>query len=208
MKQLCARLLVIAALGMLLASTGCIMNQTDLVITDEICVNIDEHETTGTFSTFVVCDQIKQELEKDLAKYGKGPKDVKAIHMIGGTFKTMAVNPMDTKVTGDINIARQDTPGGAYDDGPAPFTSFHNQSLKALQGKPTDATLAADGVALVDRALASLLVGQDPRLVLIVDNETVTPTPTPSSPLDFKLRTCVRFQVVITGDHHHGNGHH
>ena len=72
MKQLCARLLVIAALGVLLATVGCIVNKTDLVITDNICVNIDEHETTGTFTTFTVVDQFKTELEKKLAEYGKG----------------------------------------------------------------------------------------------------------------------------------------
>ena len=208
MKQLCARLLVIAALGMMLATSGCIINKTDLVITDNICVNIDEHETTGTFSSFTVCDKFKDQLQKKLKEYGKSTKDVKAIHMVAGTFKTMAVSPKDTKVTGEINIARQDIPGGAYSDGPAPLVSFNNQSLKALQGKPTDATLAAAGVALVDRALASLVAGQDPRLVLIVNNESVTPTPTTASPLDFKIEACVRFQVVIAGDKGNGGGHH
>jgi hypothetical protein len=207
MKQLCARLLVIAVLGSLLASAGCIMSKTDLVITDEVCVNLDEHATTGSFSTFAVCDQFKTQLEKKLQQYGKGPKDVKSIHMTSATFKTMSVNPKDAKVTADIDIARQDVPASPYDDGPASLVTFHNQYLRDLQGKPTDAQLNADGVALVDRALASLLNGQDPRLILIVNNETVTPTPTPSNPLDFKVRTCVRFQVVISGEKP-GNGHH
>ena len=205
MKQLCARLLVIAALGVLLATVGCIVNKTDLVITDNICVNIDEHETTGTFTTFTVDDKFKDQLEKKLKEYGKSTKDVKSIHMIAGTFKTLSVKPHDWNVTGNIDIARQDTPGGAYDDGPAPFTSFNNQSLKALTGKPTDATLDAAGVALVDRALAALVAGADPRMVLIVNGETVTPTPSPSDPMDFKIEACVRFQTVIAGDK---GGHH
>ncbi len=199
MKQLCARLLVIAALGVLLAFTGCITNQNDLVVTDEICANIVEHETTGSFSTFTVVDDFKAQLEKALEKSGKKTSDVKSIHMISATFATQAVSPQDARATADIDIARQDTPGGGYDDGPAPFVTFDDQLLKDLQGKPTDATMNADGVALVDRALAALLNGEDPRLVLIVNNESITPTPTVDAPLDFRVRACVRFQAVVTG---------
>jgi hypothetical protein len=199
MKQLCARLLVIAALGVLLATAGCITNNSDLVVADDICVNITEHETTGSFSTFTVVDDFKDQLEKALANHGKKVTDVKSIHMISATFKAMSVSPQDARATAQIDIARQDNPGGGYDDGPAPFVAFNNTVLKNLQGKPTDALMDAAGVALVDRALAALLGGQDPRLVLIVNNETITPTPTPLAPLDFKVRACVRFQAVVTG---------
>ena len=61
MKQLCAKLLVIAALGMLLATAGCITSQSDLVVTDVISANIVEHETTGSFSTFTVVDDFRSE---------------------------------------------------------------------------------------------------------------------------------------------------
>lgn len=199
MKQLCARLLVIAALGVMLAFAGCITSQSDLVVTDEISVNIVEHETTGSFSTFTVVDDFKDQLEKALAKAGKKSTDVKSIHMIGATFKTTAVSPKDTRATADITIARQDTPGGAYDDGPAAFVSFNDQLLSDLKGKPTDAQMNAAGVTVVDNALAALLGGQDPRLVLTVDNESLTPTPSADSPLDFTVRVSVRFQAVVAG---------
>lgn len=198
MKQLCARLLVIAALGMLLATAGCITSQSDLVITDVISANIDEHETTGTFSTFTVVSDFKDQLEKALAKSGKKTTDVKSIHMIGATFSTMAVSPKDATATADITIARQDV-----SDGPAAFVSFNNTALKNLTGKPTDATMDAAGVALVDRALADLLAGADPTLVLTVNNETITPTPTTDAPLDFKVRVNVTFQAVVAGTSKH-----
>jgi len=194
MKQLCAKLLVIAALGMLLATAGCITSQSDLVVTDVISANITEHETTGTFSTFTVVSDFKDQLEKALAKAGKKTTDVKSIHMISATFQTMAVSPKDARATADITIARQD-----ISDGPAAFVSFNNTSLKSLTGKPTDATMNAAGVALVDRALADLLGGADPVLVLNVNNETVTPTPTVAAPLDFKVKVNVTFQAVIAG---------
>lgn len=199
MKQLCARLLVIAALGVMLAFAGCITSQSDFVVTDEICANITEHQTTGSFSSFTVVDDFKDQLEKALEKAGKKSTDVKSIHMISATFSTQSVSPKDATATADIEIARQDTPGGGYDDGPAAFVTFDNTLLSSLKGKPTDAQMNADGVALVDRALAALLAGQDPRLVLIVNNETITPEPTESNPLDFKVRACVRFQAVVAG---------
>ena len=194
MKQLCAKLLVIAALGMLLATAGCITSQSDLVVTDVISANIVEHETTGSFSTFTVVDDFKIQLEKALEKAGKKTADVKSIHMIGATFQAIAVTPKDARATADITIARQDV-----SDGPAAFVSFNNTLLKSLQGKPTDAVMNADGVALVDRALADLLEGGDPTLVLTVNNETITPTPTPAAPLDFTVRVSVKFQAVIAG---------
>jgi len=199
MKQLCARLLVIAVLGTLLASAGCVLNGTDVVITDAVCVDIDEVQTTGTFSTFVVTDQFKEAFEKKLKENGNSTVDVKSIHMVSATFKTTMVRPHDWNVTANIDIARQDTPGGAYDDGPAPLVSFSDQALTDLRGSPTDATLHADGVALVDRALASLVSGQDPRLVLIVNNESVTPTPSTADPMAFKVKACVTFQAVVNG---------
>lgn len=197
MKKFPAYALAIAAISTVLGSSGCIFRDGDLVLNETVCVNIDEVETTGEFSTFVVVDKFKDVLERKLKENGRGKRDVKEIHMVSATFKTMAVKSHDWTVTGDINIARQDVPDAAYDDGPAPFVVFENQSLKELKGRPTDADLLADGVALVDRALQSLLDEQDPRLVLLVENESVTPTPSPSDPMEFKILVCVKFQMIV-----------
>ena len=194
MKQLCAKLLVIAALGVMLAFAGCITSQSDLVVTDEISVNVSDHETTGNFTTFTVVSDFKEQLEKALAKAGKKSADVKSIHMIGATFKAINVTPQDARATADITIGRQDV-----SDGPAAFVSFNNTLLRSLQGKPTDAVMNAAGVALVDRALLDLKNGGNPTLTLTVNNETVTPTPTVGAPLDFTVRVAVRFQAVIAG---------
>lgn len=200
MKQLCARLLVIAVLGSLLAMTGCIVGKSDMVVTETICVKIEEVQTTGSFSTFVVCDQFAEEIERELKKHNKGKKDVKSIHMTSATFKTKKVRPHDWNVTADIDIARQDTPGGAYEDGPAPFVTFDDQSLLDLKGEKTKARMHADGVDLVNDALEDLIDGEDPRLVLLINNESVTPTPSPSDPMHFVVDVCVKFQMVIKKD--------
>lgn len=195
MKHLCARLLVIAALAGLLAMAGCVLSESDLVLTDNICVDIDEVQTDGSFSTFVVADGFKAAFEKKLKENGKSPQDVKAIHMLSGSFKNVKVSPHDWTVSAQIDIARDDNGDSSYEDGPAPLTSFSNQSIKALKGQPV--TLSAAGVELVDRALADLLLGDDPRLVLIVNNESVTPTPTSSDVMAFTTQACVKFQIVV-----------
>ncbi len=200
MKHLCARLLVIAALGLVIATGGCVYNGTDLVVTETVCVNFDQTITTGSFSTFVVSDKFKERLMSKLTEHGKTLEDIKSIHMVNGTFKTMAVTgnkKHDWRITADVSIGRRDDPGAPYTDGPASFVSFQNQSLQALKGSPTDAQLNSAGVQVVNRALASLVNGENPRLVLVVDNETVTPTPSVSDPMDFKLLTCVKFQVIV-----------
>jgi hypothetical protein len=198
MKQLCARLLMIAVLGSLLAMTGCIVGNNDIVITDKVCVTLNEVQTTGTFSSFVVCDQFKEQLEKSLKKYNRGKKDVKSIHMVGATFKTKSVKPHDWNVTANIDIARQDKVDGEYEDGPAPFVEFDDQSLLELKGDKTKAEMHADGVDVVNDALAALVDGEDPRLVLLIENETVEPTPSETDPMEFRVETCVKFQIVVT----------
>jgi hypothetical protein len=197
MKYIWTRVIATVILGTTLGMSSCIYENGDLVVNEHVCVNLDEYQTTGTFSSFVVCDKFKDALERKLKEQNRGKKDVKSIHMVSATFKTMAVHPHDWNVTADIDIARQDVPDGPYEDGPATLVVFTNQSLKALKGRPTDATLLSDGVAVVDRALQSLLEEADPRLVLIVDNETVAPTPSPTDPMEFKVLVCVNFQMVV-----------
>lgn len=197
MKQTWVKLFAMAAISATLVSSGCIFRGGDVVLNETICVNLEEIQTTGEFTTFVVVDKFKEALERKLEQNGRGKRDVKSIHMVSATFKTMRVKPHDWNVTGDINIARQDVPDGAYEDGPAPLVVFENQSLKELKGRPTDADLNSEGVALVDRALESLLEEEDPRLVLLVENETVTPTPSTADPMEFKVLVCVKFQMVV-----------
>jgi len=198
MRTIWIRTLVIAVVGIMLGGfTSCVFQNGDLVLNETVCVNIEETQTDGNFSTFVVVDDFKEALEKKLAENGKGKKDVKSIHMVSATFKTIQVTPHDWNVTGDVSIARQDTEGGPVSDGPGLLVSFDNQSLKALKGSPTDADLVSDGVEVVNRALESLLNGEDPRMILQVDNESTSPTPSTSDPMSFKTRVCVKFQMVV-----------
>jgi len=207
MRKAGAGLLLTVVLGILVAVSSCVYDHGDMVLNETVCVTFDQDITSGSFSTFVVCDQFKEQLLEALTKNGRSLDDVKSIHMVNGTYKTQAVVHHDWRFTGDIFIARQDDPNASgYTDGPALFTSFNHQSLKKLQGRPEDADLEADGVELVDRALDSLLDGENPRLILIVENDSVSPEPSESDVMSFKLRTCVKFQAILKSDHHHGGG--
>lgn len=201
MRTIWIRTAVIAAVGATLAMSSCVFRNGDLVLNESVCVNLEESQTTGTFSSFVVCDKFKDVLERKLKEHGRGKRDVKSIHMVSATFKTIQVKPHDWNVDAEIDIARQDTPAGSFEDGPAPLVVFENQSLKELKGQPTDADLLSDGVALVNRALASLLHEEDPRLILLIENESVTPTPSTADPMVLKIRVCVKFQMVVDLGH-------
>lgn len=198
MRKAGTGLLLTVALVILAAASGCFYDHGDMVLNETVCVTFDQEITSGSFSTFVVCDQFKAELVAELTRNGRDLEDVKSIHMVSGTYKTQAITGHDWKVTAQIYIARQDDPSASgYSDGPALFTSFDQQSLKKLRGSPKDADLESDGVELVDRALESLLDGEDPRLVLIVENDSVSPEPSESDPMEFKLKTCVKFQAIL-----------
>lgn len=198
MKQLCTRLLGIAVMGASLAmAPGCVLNNSDVVIEETVCVTLDEYQTTGTFESFLVCDQFKARLLAALAANNLQLSDVRRITMKSGTFQTSNVTPHDWTVTADINIARQDVVDGPFDDGPATFVTFVNQSLQGIKLGAPAVKLNHTGVNLVNRALNSLLDGEDPRLVLLVQNEAVAPTPSVSDPLQFTLEACVQFQATV-----------
>jgi len=197
MRTIWTRTPVIAVVGMLLGLTSCVFQNGDLVLNETVCVNIEETQTDGSFSTFVVVDDFQEALNKKLEQHGKGPKDVQSIHMVSATFKTLKVAPHDWNLTGDVSIARQDTEGGPITDGPALLVSFDGQSLAGLKGRPTDAELLSGGVDVVNNALQALLLGENPRMILQVDNEVASPVPSESDPMSFTTKVCVKFQMVV-----------
>jgi hypothetical protein len=82
-------------------------------------------------------------------------------------------------------------------DGPETFVNFTTQSLKDAKGKPIYADLNSAGVAVVDRALQAILAGEDPRIVVRMNSDNITPAPSPTDPLDFMWLAEVEFQIVI-----------
>ena len=72
MRTIWIRTLVIAFVGIMLGGfTSCVFQNGDLVLNDMVCVNIEETQTDGSFSTFVVVDDFKEALEKKLEENGQ-----------------------------------------------------------------------------------------------------------------------------------------
>ena len=67
MKYIWTKAIAIAAVSATLALSSCVYENGDVVIKEHVCVNLDEYQTTGTFSSFVVCDKFKDALERKLA---------------------------------------------------------------------------------------------------------------------------------------------
>ncbi len=189
---------IIVVLGL---AGGCVYNDlsSEMVVTDQVCISLDEFRESGTLGSAVVAEEFADDVNAMLDKYDSKVKDIKSISVVSGTYRVSRPSTAshDWVVTSAVTIRRQDNPSGPVTDGPATFVNLTEQSLRAAQGAPILADLNSDGVDLIKRALDDLRAGQSPRLVLTMEGGTIAPEPTPSDPLSFAWRTCVTFQVVI-----------
>jgi hypothetical protein len=203
MKPVFVRIALLTALCTLAFASGCIYDAStgQVVITEKICVSFDEYRETDTLGSSVVCDRFRVRILERIAAYGATLDDIESITMMSGTYQVTKPASKsythDWTITAAVNIHRQDVPGGAVTDGPELFVEETSQSLRDAKGKPTYADLNSAGVSVVNRALESLLDGEDPRLVLTLIPGGISPAPTASDPLTFKWNACVEFQAVV-----------
>jgi hypothetical protein len=203
MKLVVARLALLTVLFALVIGSGCIYDAStgEVVITEKICVSLDEYRESNTLGSSVVSDKFRERILMRIAAYGATLDDIESIVMVSGTYQVTKPaskqNEHDWTITAAVNISRQDDPMGPVTDGPALFVNETSQSLLDAKGKPTYADLNSAGVELVNRALEDLLDGADPRLVLTLIPGGIDPAPSPSDPLSFKWNACVEFQAVV-----------
>jgi hypothetical protein len=203
MKLVVARLALLTAIFALVAGSGCIYDAStgEVVITEKICVSFEEYRESPTLGSAVVCDRFKERILMRIAAYGATLDDIESINMVSGTYQVTKPASKryehDWTITAAVDISRQDVPSGPVTDGPARFVNETSQSLRDAKGMPTSADLNSAGVELVNRALQSLLDGEDPRLVLTLIPGGIDPAPSPSDPLTFKWNACVEFQAVV-----------
>ncbi len=201
MKNVPVRM-VLVLIAISLTAFGCIYDELtgEIVVTDKVCVQFEETRTDPNFTSYVVDHRFHDRLMQLLDESGYTLEDVRNANVVSGTYK-MTKPPVkkshDWIFSGNVKVARQDIPGGPYDDGPEPLLNLINQSLYVTRGKPTNAVLIADGVAVIDRALEAVIDGEDPRLILIMESGNVVPAPTMDDPCEFLWNACVTFQVVV-----------
>jgi hypothetical protein len=195
MKTRFLSLLLAAIVCLTAVTTSCIYDPQsgEVVVTEKICVNKTQYETDGSISSRAVYDEFRERLIDRIHSYGATLEDIEDISVVSATCKLVKNSgDHDWTLTYDVYVKRADVA-----DGPAMLVSAENASLDGFQGKPTEANLHGDGVALIDRALDDLLEGADPQVWVEMQNESIVPEPTESDPLDFRWLVCVEFQAVV-----------
>ena len=185
---------LLLAICLVAALTSCIYDpQTGtIVVSEKICVNMDQYETDGDIGARAVCDKFRERLLDDINSHGATMDDIVDISVTSATYKLIKLKGHDWHLTADVKVSRVDV-----SDGPATLVSFSNQSIDDLSGKPTNAALNAAGVELLNRALDDLLAGGDPQVAIELVDESIVPVPSMSDPLEFKWLACVEFQAVV-----------
>ncbi len=203
MNKAVFKLLILPVLCFLAVSSGCVYDElaTEIVVTEKINVQFDEYRTTADIGSAVVVDDFKMKLMAKLDEYDVELEDVTAITMVSGEYKvTKPSRSHDWTVTGEVTIKRQDDPSGPVTEGPEIFVNLTNQPLGDAKGKPVPADLNSAGVGVVNNALADLLTGADPRLIVTMESDDITPAPTAADPLSFMWQARIVFQIVINMD--------
>lgn len=200
MMKAVLKLMILPVFCVLALSSGCVYEdlQTEVVITEKVLVQFDEYRESPSIGSAVVVDDFKTKLMNKLDEYGVELEDVVSITMVSGEYKvTKPSKGHDWTVTGEVTIKRQDDPMGPVTEGPEIFVNLTSQSLNAAQGMPVPADLNSAGVGVVNNALAALKMGGDPRLIVTMESDDITPAPSPSDPLMFKWQARIVFQIVV-----------
>lgn len=185
-------------LCLLAAVNGCLIEgPSEVVLTEDLCVWFEEHNTTGTFSARVVCDQYQDQIDKFLKDNKLKPQDIRDVVIVAGFYKTSRLTAGDDwTISASVDVWRQDTQGGPITAGPEEFVEYTTQSLRDTRGPPTMANLVSGGVSIIEDAILDYINGENPIVTVELKDGMVEPTPTEASPLDFKHRLCVTMQVV------------
>ena len=200
MNKAILKLLILPVFCVLALSSGCVYDelQTEVVVTEKINVQFDEYRESPAIGSAVVVDDFKMKLMAKLDEHGVELEDVISITMVSGEYKvTKPSKTHDWAVTGEVTIKRQDNPSVPATEGPEIFVNLTSQSLFDANGKPVPADLNSAGVGVINNALADLMTGGDPRLVVTMESDDITPAPTPSDPLEFRWMAMIVFQIVI-----------
>jgi hypothetical protein len=204
MKKTVLTVLALSIGSLLVLTSGCVYDElaTQVVVSETIVVQYTEYRENPFIGSAVVADTWRERLLDSLQDYGASIEDVQSISVVSGEYKMTKPfkGTHDWTVIGKVTVRRQDDPTGPVTDGPADFVNMTTQSLWDASGRPTPADLNSAGVAVIDRALQDLLAGGDPRLIVEMVSDDITPAPTMSDPLEFNWLARVTFQAVVAVD--------
>jgi hypothetical protein len=210
MKKPFLKVALIPAVVLLVFASGCnlvdspganMAKDTSLILTEEFCVQFDEHRTSSDFSddaSTLFATQILEWLEAN---------DV-ALENICNIFqregRIVLVEPYmghPWDITSKIHVKRTDI----YDE----YHPYLRPQTVTLPGDIVDPGYAPSfhyrGVRKVNRALEDLVDGGMPTLSFICWFTKVDPEPSGADPLVFSWNACITVQVVV-GDAPCANG--
>jgi hypothetical protein len=196
MKTRFLSLLLAAIVCLTAVTTSCIYDPQsgEVVVTEKICVTLQSYEEDGSIGKRAVCDKFRERLIEEVESYGATLDDIDDISMVSATYKLASLKNTDHDwlFSGDVYVSRADVA-----DGPELLISFSDESVDGLKGKPASANLNSAGVELINRALDDLLGGGDPQVKIELVDESFSPEPSESDPLQAVWLACVEFQAVV-----------
>lgn len=182
--------------GMLAFWSGCILEEKviEIILTSQTCAEFHQEETQCNFVTPEEVDAAEELLEI-LEDNGYELSDLESINLVSVSYTVtdFPAHPHDWLISGSITVERVDIA-----DGPVNIVDYGIASIAASVGTEIFAPLNADGVALINRAFADFLLGDEPVLLFTVVNGDCDPEPSPTDILLFDWEMCVYMHVVVS----------
>lgn len=193
--------ILLSVLGLIVGTSSCIMEErvVQFVISNGTCEEFLQYSETVTFSSTAVIDYAN-EIAMALEDNGVERKDIVSAVLVSASYEVTEFSQgHDWNISGAITIARQD-----ITEGPDTLIDYTNQSVSGALGKVIPANLNRAGVDLMNKALEDFRLdlpgSNNPRLVVSVNNGSVSPAPSASDPIIFKWRACVVVHIVMSKD--------
>jgi hypothetical protein len=184
---------LVALLCVLTLSVGCVLEEKviEIVLSGETCADFEEDHETGDFTSESIL-AYGDEIQDILNDNGISRDDISKAFVVGGSYEvTDFEHSHDWTVGGSIFVER--VGGGANPDTLLKYTS---QSLEEALDNQIWAELHADGVDVLNQALADFLNGANPILRFTVQNGTTTPEPSSFDRIIFDWQTCIKMQLI------------
>ena len=197
MKAILIKMTLLVGVCLLTFAGSCVLEDKviEIVFTDKTCVPFEENHESEDYTTPMVLDY-GQEIQQILEDNDLDRSDIIEAKMVSASYLvTDFSHSHDWNISGYVRVERLDIP-----DGPETIVSYTSQSLQQAMAEHIPATLDAEGVYLINRALNDFRSGMDPVLRFTVHSEDVVPDPSPSDALVFDWEACIVIQVVTEED--------
>jgi hypothetical protein len=197
MKAILRKVMLLVGVCLLTFAGSCILEDKviEIVFTDQTCVPFEENHDSEDYTTPMVLDY-GDELSQILEDNDLDRSDILKAKMVSASYLvTDFSHSHDWVISGYVRVERLD-----ITDGPETIVNYTSQSLQQAMTEHIPATLDAEGVGLVNRALDDFTSGMNPVLRFTVHSADVVPDPSPGDPIVFDWEACIVIQVVTEED--------